>query len=362
MPNVLVDPSTTSTATGAVQAYLVRKALTRLERDFQYLKFGLTTELPMQGPTVTWYRWTNLAAATSQLTLDVNPAPTWLSNGNQSATVGLWGAYVPVGESLGLYKATDPMAEIADLVGYHAALSLDTITRNYLSGSTYTTENMAEDNAHPSTWMSGLQGGFSFAFLSGNGNYLTYAQFASFMTISNLAFANTDFGLNFKVIDKAVAVQRANATPTFEDGLYALIVDPVSAQQVMRDPEWQNMNQFNGRADLEAGRVAGTELHGVKMYVTQNNFITNSSVFSVGSTTVSVAFNLLVGKEAYGVTGFKVGGSKTKTKGFEIVRKTSGPQDTSNPLSLYDTIGWKAHFIAKPLDLSRGRWITTLQA
>lgn len=362
MPNVLVDPSTTSTATGAVQAHLVRKALLRLERDFHYLKYGAVTDLPSQGPTVTWYRWTNMTASTSQLTLDVNPSPTWLSNANQSATVGLWGGYAPVGESLRLYKAEDPMTEIANLIGYWAALSLDTITRNYCSGNTYTTENMAEDEAHPSTWMSGLQGGFSFYAISGNGNQLSYAQFASYMTISNLAFANAEWGLSFKLLRSVVAKMRQNAAPTMDDGYYHAIIDPKSANQVMSDPEWQNMQQFTGRAELEKGRIDETRTVGVICHITQNNFVGNSSVFSVGATTVSVAFNLIVGREAYGLTGFKIGGSKTKTKGFEIVRKVSGPQDTSNPLSLYETIGFKAHFVAKVLQAQAGYWLTTLQA
>src|SRR3990167_868814 len=109
------------------------------------------------------------------------------------------------------------------------------------------------------------------------------------MTITNLAFANSDFGLNFFRLRKAVAQLRKNAAPPFADGYYHCITDPVSGSQVMSDPEWQSMNQFTGRGKLEAGMIDETRNMGVITYITQNNFITNSSIYSVGSTTVSVA-------------------------------------------------------------------------
>src|SRR3990167_3966035 len=101
MPNVLVDPSTIAEVTGHSQAYLVRKALARLENDTIFHKFGKVTPLPVHGgnTTVTWVRYTNFTAVTADLTQDINPSPTWLSNAQVSATVRLLGGYTPIGES-----------------------------------------------------------------------------------------------------------------------------------------------------------------------------------------------------------------------------------------------------------------------
>ena len=60
-------------------------------------------------------------------------------------------------------------------------------------------------------------------------------------------------------------------------------------------------------------------------------------------------FNFAFGKGAYGVTDFD-GGIRTFIK-------TPGPSDTSNPLNLYGTVGYRLIYTAKVLNNSACMWI-----
>lgn len=364
MPNVLVDPSTSSTATGAIQAYLVKKALTRLELETVYHKFGMQQNLPERGPTVTFFRYTNFTAVTAPLTLDVNPSPTWLSSSQISATIEQWGGYVPVGESLLKYSVDGPsLSDLSEAIGYWAAITIDTRVRNYLFGNAIDDENPSNDGAHYSTFLMGVQGGFSTIMLSGTGAAISTRQLLlDYLSVSKVGMVRSDWSLDMRKVRDGVRRLANVGTPKFDDGSYKCLVDAVDIAQMQQDPEWQSMHQFVGNSAMEKGLV--DNLAGVKFYLSQNNFTGIGSMYSATSTAYSIAFVPIFGKEAYAVTGWgpTLAGTSARRGAFEIIRKKSGPTDTSNPLSLYETWGWKAHFVARVLQQSRGYFLVTLHA
>jgi len=363
MPNVLADPSTIATATGHSRVFLVRTALARLEVDTLYHKFGMITPMPKGSGnrTATWVRYTNFTAVAAPLTLDVNPAPTWLSNATVSATVDQLGGFTPIGESLRLHSIADPLTEIGNLVGYWAAQTVDLRIRNALFGTTLDDENPSNDGAHLSTFIYGIQGGFSTLFLSGDGTRVaTRALFHSYLTVDPTIFIEDDWAMNLRRIDDAAARLESSAVPKFPDGNYVMITDPKSVRQLFRDPEFRDMVQFNGWQTNVAGKPS-TAIHGVRIFISQQNFITNTAPLSVAATTFCAAFSPIFGKEAYGVTGFGAKAGGDSYGGIKIIHKTSGPTDTSNPLSLYETYGFIVYLGVRVLQGTRGYFIVSLQ-
>ena len=62
-------------------------------------------------------------------------------------------------------------------------------------------------------------------------------------------------------------------------------------------------------------------------------------------------FSFMFGQGAYGVTELE--------GGVKVIVKNPGPQDTSNPLNLYSTVGYRIIATAKILDKSCCQWIVS---
>jgi N4-gp56 family major capsid protein len=54
----------------------------------------------------------------------------------------------------------------------------------------------------------------------------------------------------------------------------------------------------------------------------------------------------IFGRDAYGIT-------ELSGQGMEMIRKEPGANDTSNPLNMFSTVGWKFVMAAKVLQASR---------
>ncbi len=97
-----------------------------------------------------------------------------------------------------------------------------------------------------------------------------------------------------------------------------------------------------------AGEVG--EMEGVK-------FIESTAVpwCETGGTTASTKgcgryyFSFLFGQGAYGLTEIE--------GGVKVIVKNPGPQDTSNPLNLYSTVGYRIIAAAKILNKSACIWL-----
>ena len=96
--------------------------------------------------------------------------------------------------------------------------------------------------------------------------------------------------------------------------------------------------------DLYKNGQVGT-LHGVR-FVETNNEVTESS-------TTTVYHTYVFGKNAYGMLSLE-GQPESR-----IIIKTPGPNDTSNPLNMYSTVGWKAYFVAKVLNSD---WVIAIKS
>lgn len=169
------------------------------------------------------------------------------------------------------------------------------------------------------------------------------------LTASGLSSAiasvdTTENRLTCETIRYGVAQIAALNAPKFDDGLYALLVSSNSAYRLMADTEWQASYQYTDPENMRKG-IAGSAF-GAKIVI-DNNLFTSA----MGSGTSTKYYSILLGKGAIGAS-FIDGGVKTYTK-------TSGPQDTYNPVNQFQTFGWKANFTSKRLNTSCGRILVT---
>jgi N4-gp56 family major capsid protein len=157
----------------------------------------------------------------------------------------------------------------------------------------------------------------------------------------------------------------------FEDGYYKAIMHPDMVNQLRGSSAFHETVKYveNGASTFMKGtlREGGERglvgvIEGFKIYEsTEAPLFSTSGVFggTANGTRAKVSaygggrlyFTFLFGKGAYGVTDFD-GGIRTFIK-------TPGPGDTSNPLNLYSTVGYRLIYTAKVLNNSACMWVVS---
>ena len=255
------------------------------------------------GKTVTWNRYSPLAAATTALTEATNPSETSVTSNTVSATVQEYGMYTGVGSLLYGTSIDKAAQEKEELVAQNANETLDTLARNELFA------------------------GATTQFAAGRAS------------LGAITSADT---LNVTEVRKAVRTLKKNNAPTYDDGYYLGKIGPDTSYDLMGDTTWVNVKTYSDKKDLYKGEVGS--IHRVR-------FVECSSNQKSEASTVTVYSNFIHGKEAVGEVDL-AGGN------LELIIKQSGKQDTSNPLNMFMTIGWKAVDAVKTLNSS---WVINIK-
>jgi len=90
-------------------------------------------------------------------------------------------------------------------------------------------------------------------------------------------------------------------------------------------------------------------LHGVKFIDTNNEVVQTAA----GVSSANVYSSFIAGADAFGII------TLAGQPGSRIIVKTSNDGDTSNPLNMFSTVGWKAYFVAKVLNSA---WILQIRS
>ena len=197
---------------------------------------------------------------------------------------------------------------------------------------------------------------------------------STFIVASSGLLANGDV-LSTTAVRRAVARLRMNGASPFEHGHYVGVLSPDTEADLMDDDTWQNTMSYKQRPDIKkTGGLYQGEVGmwgGVRWIRTNLPFrfpahvigagadtaddgigvmdpTAGTPVFTNYSATAAIESTIIFGKESFGVSTLKgLQGSILKPG---IIIKTPGPQDTSNPLNMYMTIGWYIPFVAKALN------------
>lgn len=267
------------------------------------------------GVSVKWNRFSPLAVATTALTEgSTNPSAVDMTTTVVSTTMQPYGNYTPVTDLFNLTSLDVNLREHVEVHGQNCGETLDSLIRIELSGTS-----------------SSAPGGVTTTFASGSAT-----------TIGGIASTNVFDGASVR---KAVRTLKANKAQRFDNGYFRGIIDVNQAYDLFGNTEWLNsISIYTDPTQLKAGIVG--KLHGVEFVETNNGFSFNNGAFNTAGTTVYSCY--IFGKNAYGTV------SLDNQPGPRIYVKTPGPQDTSNPLDIYSTVGWKAFFAVKVLNTA---WI-----
>lgn len=124
--------------------YYRKKGLDRLQKKFVFRDAAMKDMLPKQvGRTVQFFRYVNFAANTTPTTEGVVGTSLSLTSRIVSSTVSQYTAFITVADLL-QDTALDPIVQnAAELLGYSAGLSVDTIMRNVIDAeSANTNQNL----------------------------------------------------------------------------------------------------------------------------------------------------------------------------------------------------------------------------
>jgi len=168
-------------------------------------------------------------------------------------------------------------------------------------------------------------------------------------------------------IRNALVILRNNKAMELQSGHYVGILSPQTEASLMADTNWLNVMQYKDRPEIKvSGLFTGEvgEWGGVRWVRTTQPFrfpiaaegtagtasgvgaLVPGSSYTNYASDGAVYANLILGQEAFGCTTLK--GNNYMAPG--IIHKKSGPQDTSNPLNRFSTVGWYLPFIAKGLN------------
>jgi len=145
----------------------------------------------------------------------------------------------------------------------------------------------------------------------------------------------------------------------YEGGYYILLLGPTTHAGFMSDATWIPIQQYatgGGLINGEIGRYMGfrivtttqpfrctlptTATTGGPGQTDTNYYTAGANYSATGTGHYSLAF----GREAFGVTAFP-GWTQPK-----IIVKNPGPNDTSNPLNRFSTVGWELPFVPAALN------------
>lgn len=271
------------------------------------------------GKTVYWNRFTPLAVATTALTEgSTNPSAVDMSTTQVSTSIQTYGNYTPVADLFNLTSVDVNLKEHVEVHAQNCGETLDTLIRNELIGTSSIATGGATNTFTP----------------------------AGATTIGGLASTDVMTGA---AIRKAVRLLKANKAQRFDNGFYRGIIDVYQSYDLFGNSEWLNsVSIYTDPTQLKQGIVG--KLHGVEFVETNNGL--SFSTGGVGAGTGTTAYSTLIfGKNAYGTVSLE------NQPGNRIYVKVPGPQDTSNPLDIYSTIGWKAFFAVKTLNAA---WIVRI--
>ncbi len=306
-----------------------------LERFKAMLRFGIGAKLKTipanAGKTIIFNRMAVPTLATTALTEGTTPAGVSLTTTQVTATIAQYGDFVQTSE---IYEETSidaGLKEQAEVMGQQGAETANQLMRKVMT-----------------------------SFLTTPGSTIQRAT-----GVATDALITSGLVLTGMEIRRAVRTLKVNKAQTFEDGYFKSIIPVEAAYDLRGSSEWLDAYRYVDPSVIQNGEIG--RLHGVRFFETNDatvtaggtvtatqNFVptgtaTTASLSIVGTTVTPIYETFVFGKDAYACV--EVAGADSGKEPIMIMKK-SGNTDTSNPLNLFSTIGWKLKFATVMLNSS----------
>lgn len=302
--------STTSGLSNLMSTFYDKVFLERAKNELRY-DFGATVKKHAMnmGKSIIFNRLTPLALVTAALTEATNPAEVAMTSTQVTATLAEYGTYTTIGSLFKMTSIDEDLKEHVEVHGQNAGESIDNLIRLELSANA------------------------------------TRQLVATTAAISSTSAIHTSDVITGLEIRKAVRTLKINKAPRFAGALYRGIIGPQQAMDLFGASEWLDAHRYTTSDAIERGVIG--KLHGVEFVETNNPTVALSGGFSASTTDVANVYDTYVfGRGAYAMV------SLDSFSAPKIYVKNPGAGDTSNPLDLWSTVGWKMPFAAKTLNSS----------
>lgn len=244
-------------------------------------------------------------AALSALTEGENPSSSTLTVNTVSAQIAEYGDHWDVSSKLSLVSIDPEVERHTDFAGKQAGRHVDTLIMTEMKNATNT------------TWAN------------------------SKTTVSTVGASDT---LSIALVRNAKRkLQNRFADPS-DSGDFMCVIPVDSEYDVQGDSKWENIGLYVNGQGVKVLKGEIGRLYGVRFITTQNPSVES---VSGGASNVKVYNSYLIGQEAIG--HIKPTG---KAGNPMIIVKTPGPNDTSNPLDMFGTFGYKFTTAVKILNNS----------
>lgn len=262
-----------------------------------------------EGKTVNFTRHSIPAVATTGLTEAVTPSGVAVSGVTVSATLVEYGAYSQISNLYSRTSVDVKLKEQVDCYGQHSGETIDTIIRD------------------------SMRDGITAQFASGS---------ATTNNLSNLVATDV---LNSAQCRRAVRTLKKNNALKFDGAqgnlVYGGLISPETSYDLLGDTTWVGLQSYSLPKGLQYG-ILGT-YHGIEFVESTNMYVKAAAASN------TLYLTDIMGKESLGVVSL----DSKKVTGETNARlyiKEPGPNDTSNPINLYSTIGWMAELAPKVLN------------
>lgn len=296
--------STTTGLSNLMQIFYDKVFLERAKEVQVYDIVADKKALPANsGKTIYFNRFTPLAKATTALTETVNPTEVSMTSTQVTATVAEYGAYTTVSSLFDLTSIDANLKEHAQVHGQNAAETLDTLIAAEMSANS------------------------TAQLVTGN------------TLLTDIGTTDIMSGLELR---RAVRTLKKAKAWMFPGNVFRGLITVSSAYDLRAATEWLDASRYVDASTIRNGLLG--KLHGVELYEV-NNEVSESS-------TTTVYHNFICGMHSVGIVDIQ---GSTNPKMYV---KTPNQFDTSNPLNMRSTVGWKATFAARVLNSA---WIVDIK-
>ena len=307
--------TTTTQITSMINNWAEKTLLSRAYPHFVHALWAQVKDIPSNGSTtIKFRRYGNLTAATTALTEGVDPLGSQLSKTDTSTIVYQYGDFIVLTDWLELTSIENVKLETVDILGDQMYDTIDQLTRNVLAaGDTV-------QYAGTSTSRETIDDGMLL-----NSSEVKQA-------------VRTLQGNNAKEITKQIDPSNGfNTSPVAPS--YIGIISEDTLYDLDDDPEWLPIEEYAQSTGI-LGPFEKGKLKNVRFVLAGSNAKTQT-----GTLVTTVHVTIILGQQAYGI-------SRISGQTLEVITKSSqgDTSDTSNPLNLRSTMGWKISYACTRLN------------
>lgn len=335
VPGTTPLATTTTGSIGAlIRTWYDKQALDTLDRGYYpFVKLAPQVRpIPSnEGKSAQFFRYKKMTRATTAITEGINPTSTSLSTQAVTVSVIQLGNWLPLTDLLKATAITNTSRDAARLCGQNMWDSVDW----YIMSTLYSASGGAASAATITTK--------SFPVCDG----VEGPDWSGAMKLS--AIGVSTIGPHY--IRHAVAhMQRLDVQP-FANGNFRAICHSDTIHTLRANADLKDWMIYNDKSPAFIANQ-GAFKAGYKMTVEGVDFYQTSALRIPTCSNTSTVFPVIVfGEGAWGRTEIA---NTADAKFMAIIIKNPGSGDTSNPLNLYSTVGWKANVGAGPLNVSCG--------